>query len=225
MGSLRLILFDIDGTLIDTGGAGAKSWSWAFEHLFHKPGVDIGKFSSAGMTDPVVARKTFQRVMDREPSPEELARLMAAYLSVLPDYVAESEGYRVLPGVRELLPRLTEAGLLLGLTTGALEAGAHAKLGRAHLNHHFLVGGYGSDSDDRTQLTRVAIRRGESLLRSALELREVAVVGDTPLDIAAAKGAGVVSVGVASGRYRTEELAEADPDHVLGSLEEPFPGI
>lgn len=224
MGALRLILFDIDGTLIDTGGAGARSWTWAFEHLFEKPDVDIGKFSSAGMTDPVVARKTFERVMDREPSPEELARLMAAYLSVLPDYVAQSEGYRVLPGVEELLPRLTEQGVLLGLTTGALEAGAHAKLGRAHLNHHFLVGGYGSDSDDRTELTRVAIGRAESLLRTELQPRQVAVVGDTPLDILAAKGARVVSVGVASGRYSTEELARAEPDHVLGSLEEPFPG-
>ena len=109
------------------------------------------------MTDPVVARKTFTQAMGHEPSGEELARLMAAYLSVLPDYVASSEGYRVLPGVEELLPRLHEAGVLLGVTTGALEAGAHAKLGRARLNHFFLVGGYGSDSEDRVELTEAAI--------------------------------------------------------------------
>jgi phosphoglycolate phosphatase len=225
MSSLKLILFDIDGTLLDTGGAGAKSWTWAFEHAFDRPGVDIGKYSSAGMTDPVVARKTFTEAMGHAPSGEELARLMAAYLSVLPDYVAASEGYRVLPGVAELLPRLHEAGILLGVTTGALEAGAHAKLGRARLNHFFLVGGYGSDSEDRVELTTTAVERAERLLGSSLDPRQVAVVGDTPLDISAAQGAGVVSVGVATGKYDLDELRAANPDHALSSLAEPFPGI
>jgi phosphoglycolate phosphatase len=225
MTSLRLVLFDIDGTLLDTGGAGARSWTWAFEHAFDRPGVDIGRYSSAGMTDPVVARKTFTEAIGREPSGEELARLMAAYLSVLPDYVSASEGYRVLPGVNELLPRLHEAGVLLGVTTGALEAGAHAKLGRARLNHFFLVGGYGSDSEDRVQLTTTAVKRAERLLGSTLDARQVAVVGDTPLDISAAQGAGLVSIGVATGKYDLDELRAANPDHALATLEEPFPGV
>jgi phosphoglycolate phosphatase len=225
MPKLKLILFDIDGTLIDTGGAGARSWTWAFEHAFGRPGVDIGKYSSAGMTDPVVARKTFTEAMGHEPSGEELARLMAAYLSVLPDYVTSSDGYRVLPGVEQLLPRLHQAGVLLGVTTGALEAGAHAKLGRARLNHFFLVGGYGSDSEDRVELTRAAIRRGERLLGKPLDSRQVAVVGDTPLDVSAAQGAGVVSVGVATGKYDLEELRAAKPDHALADLTEPFPDV
>jgi phosphoglycolate phosphatase len=221
----KLVLFDIDGTLIDTGGAGARSWTWAFEHAFGKPDVDIGKFSSAGMTDPVVARKTFAETFGREPSGEELARLMAAYLSVLPDYVASSPDYRVLGGVEDLLPRLSQAGVLLGITTGAMEAGAHAKLGRARLNHFFLVGGYGSDSDDRVQLTRTAVQRGENLLGHSLAQNEVAVVGDTPLDVDAARRAGLVSVAVASGHYSVEELRAADADRVLASLAEPFPGF
>ncbi len=225
MGSLKLVLFDIDGTLIDTGGAGARSWTWAFEHAFDRPEVDIGKYSSAGMTDPVVARETFTEAIGREPTGEELARLMAAYLSVLPDYVTASEGYRVLPGVQELLLRLHDLGVLLGLTTGALEAGAHAKLGRARLNHYFLVGGYGSDSENRVELTTIAVKRGERLLGMSLDPRQVAVVGDTPLDISAASGAGVVSVGVASGKYDLDELRAANPDYALASLTEPFPGI
>jgi phosphoglycolate phosphatase-like HAD superfamily hydrolase len=218
-----LVLFDIDGTLVDTGGAGARSWTWAFEHFFDMPGVDIGQYSSAGMTDPQVARSTFTSAIGREPTGKELARLMRGYLSVLPDYVAESTGYRVLPGVEDLLGRLSERGILLGITTGALEAGAHAKLGRSRLNHHFLVGGYGSDAEDRVELTRIAIRRGERLLGEPIPGDDIAVVGDTPLDITAAEGAQVVSVAVASGKYGLEELREHNPDHALASLEDPFP--
>jgi phosphoglycolate phosphatase-like HAD superfamily hydrolase len=102
---------------------------------------------------------------------------------------------------------------------------AHAKLGRARLNHFFLVGGYGSDSEDRVELTTTAIKRGERLLGTSLDLRQVAVVGDTPLDISAAQGAGVVSVGVATGKYDLDELRAADPDHALADLTEPFPDI
>jgi phosphoglycolate phosphatase len=223
VGTQKLILFDIDGTLIDTGGAGARSWSWAFEHLFGRP-VDIGRYSMSGMTDPAIARATFTQVMEREPTPGELKSLMASYQSVLPDYVAASPAYRVLAGVKDLLERLTGTGILLGLTTGGLEAAAHAKLGRGRLNHFFLVGGYGSDSEDRVELTRAAIVRGERLLDGPLDLSEVLVVGDTPLDIAAAEGVGAVSVGVASGRYGVDELGAAGADHVLASLVDPFPG-
>jgi phosphoglycolate phosphatase len=221
----RLLLFDIDGTLIDTGGAGARSWEWAFERLFEKPDVDIGRYSKSGMTDPAIARHVFKEVLGREPSGSELTRLMASYLSVLPDFVASSPGYRVLAGARELLERCTETGILLGLTTGGLEAGAHAKLGRGGLNHYFLVGGYGSDSEDRIELTRRAVERGERLLGERLAMSEVTVVGDTPLDIAAAEGVGAVSVGVASGRYSEEDLATAGADRVMGSLADPFPGL
>ena len=223
MSQAKLILFDIDGTLIDTGGAGARSWAWAFERQFDAK-VDIAEHSTAGMTDPAIGRTTFKEVMEREPTNAELTRLMASYQAVLPDYVASSEDYRVLGGVQNLLENLTDAGIALGLTTGGLEAAAHAKLGRGQLNHFFLVGGYGSDSEDRVALTQAAVDRGERLVGRALDLRDVYVVGDTPLDIAAAKGVGVVSVGVASGRYDVEELQAADPDHVLASLADPFPG-
>jgi len=219
----KLILLDIDGTLIDTGGAGARSWAWAFEQVFDRR-IDIAEHSTAGMTDPAIGRATFKKVMEREPTGEELTRLMASYQAVLPDFVASSEDYRVLDGVKELLERLTDAGVTLGLTTGGLEAVAHAKLGRGRLNHFFLVGGYGSDSEDRVALTRAAVQRGECLLGHSLDLRDVFVVGDTPLDIAAAQGVGAVSVGVASGRYNVEELRAANPDHVVASLADPFPG-
>ncbi|MEA2429099.1 MAG: phosphoglycolate phosphatase, partial [Thermoleophilaceae bacterium] len=100
----RAILFDVDGTLISTGGAGARSWRYAFEELHGIP-ADIGQFTDAGMTDPVVARLTFKAALGRDPSPTELATVMAAYLDRLPYEVEHSEKYRVLEGAAELLPR------------------------------------------------------------------------------------------------------------------------
>jgi phosphoglycolate phosphatase-like HAD superfamily hydrolase len=216
------VLFDIDGTLLTTGGAGAVAWKHAFQELYGIP-ADIGKFSDAGMTDPEVARRTFVSVLEREPSPRELARLMAVRLEHLPAAVAESEGFRVLAGVQELLPRLTEQGFLLGLTTGGTEAAARFKLARAGLNRYFPFGGYGSDSSHRVALTRRAIERAGALRGQKLDPRRTLVIGDTPLDVAAAQGVGAVSVGVASGHFSAGELRAADADYVLNSLEEALP--
>ena len=117
----QAILFDVDGLLITTGGAGAKSWRFAFNELYGIP-AEIGEFTEAGMTDPIVGRLTFTSVVGHEPSPAELARVVSHYLMRLPEEVAHSSGYRVLDGVEELLPRLCRAGFLLGITTGAVEA-------------------------------------------------------------------------------------------------------
>jgi phosphoglycolate phosphatase-like HAD superfamily hydrolase len=217
------ILFDIDGTLISTGGAGTRSWRGAFEKLYGIP-ADIGKFSEAGMTDPTVGRVTFEKVIGREPTDQEMARLMAAYLERLPHEVETSEGYHVLDGVKELLPRLSEQGFLLGITTGGLAAAAHIKLSRAGLNRFFSFGGYGSDAEDRTELTRRAIERGAAIFGRPLDPRHVMVVGDTPLDIEAAHGAGAIAVGVASGHYSVDQRQKARADYVVASLVDPLPG-
>jgi phosphoglycolate phosphatase len=219
-----VILFDIDGTLISTGGAGAVSWRRAFEELYGIP-ADIGEFTDAGMTDPEVGRKTFAAVLGHEPTARELARLMAVRLKYLPEAVAESKGYEILDGVEELLPRLVDEGYLLGLTTGGNDSAAFIKLTRGNLVRWFTFGGYGSDSTDRTELTRIAIERAGRLLGEEVDSKTVLVVGDTPLDIAAAHGAGAVAVGVASGHYTAEQLREAGADYVLESLREPLPGV
>ncbi len=222
MGERLAILFDIDGTLIDSGGAGATSWREAFQEVFGVP-ADIGEYTDAGMTDPEVGRLTFEKVLGREPTPREMARLLARRNTLLPRAVAESKGYRVLPGVRELLPRLCEEGYLLGLTTGGVETAAHIKLERAHLNRYFHFGGYGSDSTDRAELTRKAIDRASTILGHRLSSDEVLVVGDTPYDIAAAHGAGAIAVGVATGSHSADQLEAAGADYVLGTLEEELP--
>jgi len=216
------ILFDIDGTLIDTGGAGAVSWRMAFEDLYGIP-ADIGRFSDAGMTDPEVGRRTFAAVVGHEPSTAELARVMARRQEHLPQAIADSPGYRVLPGVEQLLPALCDDGYLLGLTTGGTEAAAHVKLARAKLNHYFHFGGYGSDSTDRGELTRAAVARAETIHGAPLTREQVLVIGDTPLDIQAAHAAEATGVGVASGHFTVEQLREAGGDDVLASLEEPLP--
>jgi phosphoglycolate phosphatase len=164
-------------------------------------------------------------VIGREPTPRELTRVIAARLKHLPDAVNESEGYRVLEGVEELLPRLAEEGYLLGITTGGTDSAAHIKLARANLGRWFPVGGYGSDSTDRTELTRIAIRRCGRMLGIDLDPRRVLVIGDTPLDIAAAHGAHAIGVGVASGHFSQEQLEGAGADAVLPSLRSPLPGV
>jgi phosphoglycolate phosphatase len=218
------ILFDIDGTLITTGGAGAVAWRMAFEDLYGVP-ADIGMFSDAGMTDPEVGRRTFAAVLDREPTPRELATLLARRLSHLPGAVYESPHYRVLDGVDDLLPRLAAAGYLLGLTTGGTDSAAHIKLARANLARWFSFGGYGSDSTDRTELTRTAIRRAGMLVGMEIDPADVLVVGDTPKDVEAAVGAGAIPVAVASGHYSVDELRATGAEHVLESLREPLPGV
>ena len=220
----QAILFDIDGTLISTGGAGAVAWRLAFEDLYGLP-ADIGKYTDAGMTDPEVGRITFERVIGRAPTSEEMASLMTKRSQYLPEAVSQSDGYRVLDGVPETLERLSRAGFLLGLTTGGVEAAAHIKLARADLNKYFSFGGYGSDSSDRTELTRTAIVRAGNILGEPLDPRRVLVVGDTPLDIEAAHAAGATAVGVASGHYDEEQLRAAGADYVLGSLREELPGV
>jgi phosphoglycolate phosphatase-like HAD superfamily hydrolase len=216
------ILFDIDGTLLTTGGAGARSWREAFQDLYGIP-ADIGRFTDAGMTDPEVGRLTFVVVIGRDPSPQEMGALMNKRLAHLPQAVAESQGYRVLDGVEETLQTLCEQGYLLGLTTGGVEAAAHIKLARANLNHYFCFGGYGSDSTDRAELTRCAIERAGRVLGQRLDPQSILVVGDTPKDIEAARADGAVAVG--SGHYCDAELREAGADYVLGSLREPLPGV
>ncbi|MEA2409802.1 MAG: phosphoglycolate phosphatase [Thermoleophilaceae bacterium] len=220
----QAVLFDIDGTLISTGGAGARSWRYAFDELYGIP-ADIGQFTDAGMTDPTVARLTFKSAVGHDPTPRELATVMAAYLDRIPYEVEHSEKYRVLDGAEELLRRLgREKGVLLGITSGAVEAAAHIKLSRAGFNRYFPFGGYGSDSADRIELTQRALERGAMLLGEPLDPKQVLVVGDTPKDLDAAHGAGCVAVGVATGHYTREQLDEAGADVVLDSLRDPFPG-
>jgi phosphoglycolate phosphatase len=218
------ILFDIDGTLINTGGAGAASWRLAFDELYGIP-ADIGKFTDVGMTDPAVGRKTFEAVLKREPKRKEFTRLMERRNFYLHQTVQESKGYEVLPGVNKLLPKLIDEGYMLGIVTGNVEAAAHVKLHRANLNRFFSFGGYGSDSDDRGEVTRIALERASQVYGEKVERNQAFSVGDTPLDVTGAHAAGIECVGVGSHHYTADQLREAGADYAITSLEEGLPPL
>jgi phosphoglycolate phosphatase-like HAD superfamily hydrolase len=218
------ILFDIDGTLINTGGAGAASWRLAFDELYGIS-ADIGKFTDAGMTDPAVGRRTFEAVLNRKPERREFTRLMERRNFYLHQTVQESKGYEVLPGVNELLPKLIDGGYMLGIVTGNVEAAAHVKLHRANLNRFFSFGGYGSDSDERGEVTRIALERASQVYGEKVERDQAFSVGDTPLDVTGAHAAGIECVGVGSHHYTADQLREAGADYAITSLEEELPPL
>lgn len=220
--SAAAVLFDIDGTLLVTGGAGGVAWQRAFAEL-HGVEANVAEHTDAGMTDPQIAEIIFREVIGREGSQEERSKAIGSYLKHLPETVAESEGYRVMPGIEELLDRLIDAGTLLGLVTGNIEAAAHIKLARARLNRFFSFGGYGSDSADRTELTKAALGRGALVSGGALAGGACIAVGDTPRDVLAGHGAGIAVVGVATGSYSVEQLREAGADYALESVRGGFP--
>ena len=217
----RILLFDIDGTLVSTGGAGAVAWRQAFEELHGIP-ADIGQFTDAGMTDPDVGARTFEAVIGREPTPHELAELIQRRLEHLPEAVAASEGYRVLPGVPERLRQLSRDGHLLGIITGNGDGAAFIKLTRGDLSRWFSFGAYASAGLDRAGIVRQAVQRGEAMLGADVPNAEIYVVGDTPLDVQAAHAAGCTAIGVATGHFDAAALREAGADHVVETMEEPF---
>lgn len=216
------VLFDIDGTLLITGGAGAASWRLAFDELYDIP-ADIGKFTDTGMTDPEVGRMTFEAVLKRKPERKEFTRLLERRLFYLHQTVADAKDYQVLAGVDELLPELIDEGYLLGLVTGNLEASAHIKLHRARLNRFFSFGGYGSDSTDRGELTRIAIKRAALVYGEPVMPEQAIVVGDTPHDVDGAHAAGMACVGVGSHNFDVDQLRAAGADYVIASLTEGLP--
>jgi phosphoglycolate phosphatase len=218
----RILLFDIDGTLVSTGGAGAVAWKQAFLELHGIP-ADINQFTDAGMTDPDVGAQTFEAVLHRRPTPHELAQLIQRRLEHLPEAVEASAGYKVLPGVADRLKQLSRDGHLLGIITGNGDGAAHIKLQRGDLNRWFTFGAYAAAGLERAGIVREAVERGEAILGQDVPNAQIYVVGDTPRDIEAAHAVGCTAIGVATGHFDVAALLAAGADHALETLEEELP--
>ena len=219
---MQAVLFDIDGTLLDTGGASDRAWKRAFKEL-QGVDVDVPAVTGKGVPDPEVGRVVFREAVGREPTDEEADALMRRRLDHLEEEVDASPGYVVKDGVEELLVRLIADGVLLGLTTGNMEEAARIKLARSNLNRFFPFGGFGSDSPDRTELTNLALERAQVLAPETIDVFNCFSCGDTPRDVKAGHGAGIRVVGVATGEYTVEHLLEAGADAAIQSFREGLP--
>jgi phosphoglycolate phosphatase len=214
---VRLILFDIDGTLIRTGGAGVKAFARTFASEFKvTDGFERLKF--AGRTDTGLVREFFS-FHHIEPTHENLQRFFQHYVFWLDLLLKECPG-EVCPGVWELihgLQALPQAPLL-GLLTGNIRLGAEIKLRRYNLWEVFQTGAFGDEHEDRSQIAALARERGSRILGRELQGEEVLVIGDTPLDIHCAKAIRAKVLAVASGGAELAELKRHQPDWAIPDL-------
>jgi phosphoglycolate phosphatase-like HAD superfamily hydrolase len=220
----RLVLFDIDGTLLSAGAAARDSilsaleaaygWSARDEHQ------DRGKWDFSGKTDPQIIRELLHADIGSERCEERLQDAIRIYLGELerrltPGIVVPKKG------IPELLERLeSDPRVTLGLLTGNLEPGARLKLAPPDFNRYFPFGAFGSDSADRYLLPPIAVARAQSHTGRRFEGKSVVVVGDSVHDVRCGRSIGVRSVGVATGITSTERLAAESPDAVLESFED-----
>jgi phosphoglycolate phosphatase-like HAD superfamily hydrolase len=214
----HLWLFDIDGTLVDTGGAGLTALTEAAVECFGEAGPEL---DLAGSTDLGIIQN-FLDHFGREHDPVFVDEFFAFYLERL-EWNLDHGGFpgKVLPGAVDLLERLAETpDIHLGLLTGNIAGGAAAKMRHFGLDHFFPFGGYGCDFADRNKLGPVAAARATAHTGRAFHPDEIVVIGDTPKDIACAKALGSPCIAVATGRFSVEELRQHSPHRVIASLEE-----
>lgn len=220
-GSKRLILFDIDGTLVMTGGAGGRAVARACAALFplDGDGSHVERVPLAGRTDWWIFAE-YARCHGVEIDAAGLERLREVYLQHLVREIQEaSAGQRVLPGVRPLLDRLSAHDQVrLGLLTGNVADGARIKLEHFGLWRYFVAGGFGDSAWDRTAVFDAALAAVYASCGLRFDPDDVVVVGDTPLDVAVAVETGARSVAVATGTYSAESLWDAGADEVLEDL-------
>lgn len=215
--SYKLVLFDIDGTLISTGRAGTRAMNIAFEEMF---GVSNGfeNVKMAGRTDPAIIREGM-RVAGVNSNNGVFGRYQRTYLRHLAAQMETSTGKRVMPGIAEILEKLSrDRSVVVGLLTGNMQEGAQIKLEHLGILRYFEIGAFGSDHDDRNRLLGFALDRYRLLTHREIEPADAMVIGDTPHDIECSKPFGATAVAVATGPYSTEVLATHDPDHLFPDL-------
>jgi len=213
---MPILLFDIDGTLVRTGGAGKTAMETGLREEFGIDEIrDVVPYS--GRTDRAIGRDLLA-VHGIDASPANQVRLQEAYLSRLPAALRMHAG-NVCPGIAELLMHLhPRPGVVLGLLTGNVRSGAKHKLGHYGLWDYFACGGFGDEHFERDDVARMAVAEVRAHLGRDFDTGDVWVIGDTPLDVQCARAVGAKVVAVATGWHPIEELTEHKPDYVLGDL-------
>jgi phosphoglycolate phosphatase-like HAD superfamily hydrolase len=215
MVAMHICLFDIDGTLLNSGGAGKAAMESGLAAEFGLENVQQG-VPYSGRTDRAIGRDLL-RIHGVEPSPENWRRLQTAYLRNLPSCLKRHNG-RVLPGIAALLEQLrAHQGAKVGLLTGNIRAGAEAKLGFFGLFHHFAFGGFGDDHLERDDVAHEALAAARAYC-GAVACEQIWVIGDTPLDVRCARAIGARVAAVATGLHSLEELEAEQPDLLLADL-------
>lgn len=211
-----LLLFDLDGTLVRTAGAGRAALERAVEEVVGIADA-LAEVRLDGNTDPQILAEVFDRGVGRAPTEAEAQAIYVRYVEHLEvELVARSAEYQVLPGVVRILEAAREAGFELGLATGNIEPGARRKLGPGDLDRFFPFGGFGSDAGERSELVAAAIRRSRGWTRES-----IVVLGDTERDVEAARKLGVRAVGVLAGASRPDVLQASEPDLLADSCDDP----
>jgi phosphoglycolate phosphatase-like HAD superfamily hydrolase len=211
-------LFDIDGTLLASGGAGKAALESAFTEEF---GIALRHHVPySGRTDRAIARELLQS-HDLEDTPANREKLIAGYLARLPRSLNSHNG-RVLPGIHALLRELTaRSNVAVGLLTGNIRAGARTKLGHYRLYEHFAFGGFGDHHYDRDDVAREALAATRTHLGASVPPERIWVIGDTPLDVQCARAIGARVLAVATGIHSSEQLSDSSPDLMLADLSDP----
>ncbi len=218
----KLVLFDVDGTLVDTAGAGRRAMERAFHDVFGIDGFErAARVPYAGRTDPVILQSIAEAI-GIEPDAFRLrtSELQACFVREIEAEMGRPDDKRrTMPGVPGLLEALEAMdGVHMGLLTGNLESGARAKLEPFRLNRYFPTGGFASDNPDRRKIAEIACRKVSELTGIAFEAAQVTVVGDTEHDVDCARANGFRAVAVDSGWVSHETLERARPDVLLDDL-------
>jgi phosphoglycolate phosphatase-like HAD superfamily hydrolase len=215
----KLVLFDIDGTLVLTGGAGIRAMNRAGRAVLGVPRLLDG-IPVAGRTDWSIFRDALEKI-GRQLDDELFARLRDEHVSNLEDEILQrGDGVKaIMPGVRDLIAALESRGdILLGLLTGNFKSAARIKLEHFDLWRHFACGAFGDDAPDRNELVPFALERARGCGLPHVPYSDVVVVGDTPHDVACAQVVGARPVGVATGTYTVEQLQQSGAPVVLRNL-------
>jgi len=217
-----VLLFDVDGTLVTTGGVGRRALEIAFERSFGSRDA-CRSFRLDGMTDRAIVRAGL-RAIAVEPTEALIDQVLVDYLRVLAEEVAAAPDatYRVHAGMAQTLDAArARREVAVGLGTGNIREGARIKLERVGIFHRFAFGGFGCDAEDRTELIRRGAERGAALLNPAGEACRVVVIGDTPKDVEAARAIGAESIGVGTGSFSAEQLLAAGATRAFADLAAP----